>query len=256
MYRKILILVVVLVISVFGFASVSLAQDATATPTATATATTAATAAPTAQATNTPQATSAPQATSSPQAMTTPQGTSPGNAGPVPSGGQTLAVGQQVWYRFNYAGDNTEIQVRMNTFPGGSANFSVWTEENVRNWQQGGPEEPIARGTPNEDLGGDLFWSGSFNFGGPFYIRVDQIGSVPANFNLSVTGTGVSSGQPSMAQATTQATAQPTAQATGQAQAAVPQTLPVTGGELPLVIAGLGALALAVGAGLRRTNRR
>jgi hypothetical protein len=243
MFRKIAILVVVFTIGALGFASVSLAQDATATPTATTTATTQATA----QATATPQAGAAQM-----------QGTDPGSAGPIPSGGQTLGVGEQRWYKFQYAGDNSEIQIQMNTNPGASAGFSVWTEQNIRNWQQGGAEQPVGRGAPNEDRGGDLFWSGSFNTAGPVYVRVEQMGAVPANYGLTVKGTGVTLGQqtPVQAAATPQAEGQTQSQTQAQGQASVPQTLPVTGGEVTLLVAAFGALSLAAGMGLRRLGRR
>ena len=121
-----------------------------------------------------------------------PVGTGPGNALPVPSAAQTLAAGQRVWYAFQYAGDKSEIVVDMNATPGGSANFAIWTQGNVQNWQSTGTENPVGRGSPNNSYGGDLVWTGNFNQAGTYYIVVDQAGGSPATITLKVTGSGVS----------------------------------------------------------------
>jgi hypothetical protein len=115
----------------------------------------------------------------------------PDSAMALPSGGQMLAVGQRVWYAFQYAGDGSQILVDMSAQPGGSASFAVWTPDDVRNWAQGGGEKPIGRGTDNPFYNDDLVWSGNFNTAGTYYIVVDQTGGAPATINLHVTGSGV-----------------------------------------------------------------
>ena len=46
---------------------------------------------------------------------------------PVPDGWQTLKAGQSAWYAFKYAGDRTDVLVRLSAGPAGSAKFAVWS---------------------------------------------------------------------------------------------------------------------------------
>ena len=119
-------------------------------------------------------------------------GSGPGNPLPVPSAAQTVAVGQRVWYAFQYVGDKSQILVDMNATPGGSASFAIWTQATVQTWQStGGTEKPIGRGAQNNSYGGDLVWVGNFSQSGVYYIVVDQAGGSPATITLKVTGSGV-----------------------------------------------------------------
>ncbi len=162
------------------------------TPTVSAT-TAPTTTVPTTAAAAAPAATPAAAATAAATVtMAAAAGTGPGDALPVPAGAETLAVGQRVWYGFQYSGDKSQIVVDMKATPGGSANFAVWTQADVQNWQSTGDEKPVGRGTPNDNYGGDLVWTGNFNQAGIYYIVVDQTGGSPATITLKLTGTGVS----------------------------------------------------------------
>lgn len=103
-----------------------------------------------------------------------------------------LAVGQQVWYAFNYDGGGTAVLVRMGASPSGSAGFSVWTPENVAQWVAGEKPDPIGSGATSDLFGNDLIWTGSFTFPGTYYVRVEQTGQTPGFYALSVSGKGVS----------------------------------------------------------------
>ena len=105
----------------------------------------------------------------------------------------SLSPGQRTWYAFNYAGDNSQILVRMNGVPSNIATFEVWTPSEIQQWARGDDVKPIGRGSKNDAaLGGDLGWSGSFNPPGTYYIVVNQTGSTPANYSLQISGDGVS----------------------------------------------------------------
>ncbi len=133
-------------------------------------------------------------------------GTGADTALPIPSGTVTLALGQRIWYGFQYSGDGSSILIDMSAEPGGSANFGVWTAGDVRNWAAGQGEQPTGRGSEQtmtrrlaggavEEIklyGGDLIWSGSFRSAGVYYVVADQAGPSPATINLKVTGSGVS----------------------------------------------------------------
>ena len=112
-----------------------------------------------------------------------------------------LAVGQETWYTFNYAGDGSQILARMGVDPAGSATFSVWTPANVQQRAQGGTVTPIGQGAANDLFGGDLVWTGNFNLPGAYYVVVDQAGSTPGNYALTVSGSGVSFPQPKQVKA-------------------------------------------------------
>jgi hypothetical protein len=142
-------------------------------------------------------------------------GDGPERALPLPSGPATVAVGQRIWYAFQYAGDGSPILVDMSATPGGSANFAVYTP--------GDTATPVGRGAPQtmtrrradgavEEVslyGGDLIWSGNFPSSGVYYVVVDQTGGAPATINLEVTGPGVSAIPGAAATATPQPTSVP-----------------------------------------------
>ena len=120
-------------------------------------------------------------------------GTGPDSALALPSDWTQLAVGQRVWYAFQYAGDGSQVDVRVSVSPDSSAaQFAVWTPADLRSWQAGNGENPVGRGSANPDMNNDLFWSGHFYAPGTYYVVIDQTGPVPAYYMLTVTGSGVS----------------------------------------------------------------
>ena len=119
-------------------------------------------------------------------------GTGPADAMSPTGEWMSLAVDQQVWYAFNYDGGDTAILVRMGVSPSNSATFSVWTPENVRQWAAGEKPAPIGRGVKNDQFGGDLVWTGSFEFPGTYFVLVEQTGRTAGSYMLSISGKGVS----------------------------------------------------------------
>ena len=104
-----------------------------------------------------------------------------------------LSPGQQTWYAFNYAGDGSQILVRMGVDPSNAGAFAVWTPDEIQQWARGDDVKPIGRGSKNDAaFGGDLVWSGNFNTPGAYYVVVNQSGSTPANYSLQISGNGVS----------------------------------------------------------------
>lgn len=103
-----------------------------------------------------------------------------------------LNVGQQTWYGFRYPGDGSQVFVRLSAIPGTGATFSVLTPDEVQQWQNGATLAPIGMGTPDSNYGDDLTWSGHFDTPGIYYVKVDQAGNAPANYGLTVSGSGVS----------------------------------------------------------------
>jgi hypothetical protein len=209
-------------------------------------------------ATQTVTPTRAPAATTAAQ---TQLGTSPGNA-LTPTAQWVSATAGMRWYAFSYAGGSAQVSIRMQQRNNASCEFEVFTPESMTYWRTGGESsettqdqqemswpqgrptvDPVGRGTPNNDMGGDLFWTGNFEAGGTFYVLVTCNQAETAadvtgqpGFYLQIFGSGVTflngaavpqewNAPPATASAD-QAPAP-----TGQA-AAPPSTLPVTGGVI------------------------
>jgi hypothetical protein len=130
-----------------------------------------------------------------------------------------LPAAQQAWYPFQYSGDGSQIEVRMATPNGGG--FAVWTPQEYAQYQNGEAVTPIGRGSANELLGGDLYWTGNFNEAGTYYV-IATAGNAPMDYSLTVKGSGVTLPQPQAEPATkpvTTAAAATTAPKTEQAAA-------------------------------------
>lgn len=130
-------------------------------------------------------------------AATAAPGTGPDTALAPAKGWVPLAVGQRIWYAFQYLGDNSQITIDMAFSPSNSVSFGVWTPQDLKNWAAGQGEHPVGRGSANSHVnGGDLVWTGSFFTPGTYYVVVDQTGPAPSNFLLNITGSGVSVAAP------------------------------------------------------------
>ncbi len=105
---------------------------------------------------------------------------------------QPLAPGKRMWYQFNYAGDQSQIEVTLRALPADSVSFAVWTPGEMQQWQQTGVQEAVGRSSPDAALGGAANWSGSFGQAGAYYIVVANGAAVPAAYQMTITGTGVS----------------------------------------------------------------
>jgi Tol biopolymer transport system component len=121
-------------------------------------------------------------------------GTGP-DAALTPTGDwEQLAAGANRWYSFEYAGDGSQITVRLEVFPEDSATFAVWTPEEVHRWELGQNVQPIGRGSDDPNATGSLEWSGNFSTSGTYYVVVERAGSQAgtSHYLLEVTGDGVS----------------------------------------------------------------
>jgi len=101
----------------------------------------------------------------------------------------SLDAGQAHWYAFEYAGGESVIEVQLF---GDNATFSVWTQDQVDAWARGDEVDPVGQGAEPEFADGDLYWNGSFNIAGTYYVKVEQTGVGVANYTLKVSGSEVS----------------------------------------------------------------
>ena len=114
---------------------------------------------------------------------------------PAPSGEwQQLNTGESYWYAFEYAGDGSQIQIRLEVEPAESAMFQVWTPAEIERWRLGLEAKPIGRGSADPSAAGVLLWSGNFNDAGTYYVIVESGHSEPGTsyYLLTVSGDGVS----------------------------------------------------------------
>lgn len=112
---------------------------------------------------------------------------SPGDWAPV-------AVGEQHWFAFNYDGDGKAIQVELFAKPSNGVQFKVLTEAEVQHWRETGEITWVGAGAKNDALKSDLFWTGSFNLSGKYYVLVEHSKQVAgaAWCLLKISGKGVS----------------------------------------------------------------
>lgn len=121
---------------------------------------------------------------------------------------QSIPANSTLWYKFDYAGDKSEITVLMPNGANTLVEFNVFTPEQAQDWWN--PKaKVIGRGTAyqidcetgKENYMGqcqsnDLKWVGQFNFPGTFYVQVVNHNTGTANFTLTIQGSGVSVGAP------------------------------------------------------------
>ena len=58
-----------------------------------------------------------------------------------------LNAGESPWYAFEYVGDGSQVEVRLQLQPEDSASFVIWTPELIEKWGLGQHVEPVGRGS-------------------------------------------------------------------------------------------------------------
>jgi hypothetical protein len=117
-----------------------------------------------------------------------------------------LAPREQRWYTFEYtfeeatdsgrAPSNAIVELRM--AQPGSLSFEVWTQDNVRQWQNGEDFTPTGAGTPAFAVGEDatadnrdlslLRWVGSSEASVRYYVIVQNNTDTPVAYRLTISG--------------------------------------------------------------------
>lgn len=166
-----------------------------------------------------------------PAAAAAPTNTFPGGAATIDNQSHSISANASLWYRFEYAGDRSEIMATLVNGTNSGLAFEVYTSAQISKWWE---NPPIGRGTPvplncqtNKPRlnggcqGRDLRWLGSFNARGTYYIRIINLTGSDMSFQLVIAGTGLRPGM----------------QALGSAQAAVLPTATAapTAGSIPSV---------------------
>jgi hypothetical protein len=105
------------------------------------------------------------------------------------------------WYRFNYAGDRSQITVTLLYAANSGLAFNVFTPAQAPDWWEA---KPIGRGTilildcetlqpaPFGQCQSDyLYWDGKFNAPGTYYVELINYNATPMTAQFTIVGTGV-----------------------------------------------------------------
>jgi hypothetical protein len=116
---------------------------------------------------------------------------------------QSISANSARWYKFDYAGDKSQITILMPNGANTLVAFNVFTPEQAQSWWEK-TTKPIGRGTAyqidcetgqenylGQCQSNDLKWVGEFNFPGTFFVQVVNYNTGTANFTLTIAGTGV-----------------------------------------------------------------
>jgi uncharacterized protein YraI len=107
---------------------------------------------------------------------------------------RALRPGQVHWFTFDHPGDESAIQVWLDSEPNDGAGFRVFKEGDAQAVMAGAhPDEleAIGRGTPNPNEAGDLFWRGDFTEHGRYYVMVENGGTRDIVYSIFGNGPSV-----------------------------------------------------------------
>lgn len=151
----------------------------------------------------TPPATAVIEPTTNP-VVTVPPGSNvdPGHAVFIDNNSHPIPANSSLWYKFDYAGDKSEITIALVNGTNSGMGFNVFTPGQIGDWWD---EAPIGRGTaqaldcstglPTESGGcvsNDSTWVGKFNAPGPYFVQVWNLNAVAKGAQLTIQGDGVS----------------------------------------------------------------
>lgn len=123
-----------------------------------------------------------------PAAATT--GSSPIGAPYVDSQTRVIGGNSALWYRFDYAGDHSQVTIKIPLGADNHLAFEVYTSGQMTSWWD---TDPVGRGSAS---GPDLLWSGNSHAGGAYFIKVVNNSLHAAGFQVEVEGEGISFGSP------------------------------------------------------------
>ncbi|MGD8597452.1 MAG: hypothetical protein PVJ26_10535 [Anaerolineae bacterium] len=119
-------------------------------------------------------------------------GTGPESALPPDSEWHELDGGGECWYAFQYAGDGSQIEIRLQVEPHQGLDFEVWTPAGIERRGLGLESDPVGRGSTGSQQDGILVWSGNFRIDGAYFVVVRNLSAGMASYLLEIDGDGVS----------------------------------------------------------------
>ena len=116
-------------------------------------------------------------------------GTGPGDA-LTPTGAAVAAPPHsQTWYKFYETGNANLVKIALDANKQQGIKFSVYTPENIAEWIAQRGLHPV--GVSSSSPGADQVWLGRFELEGNYYIVVENTTEFPINYQLRVSGEGV-----------------------------------------------------------------
>ena len=109
------------------------------------------------------------------------------------SSDQRMVGGNSVlWFFFDYPGDRSKVEVGLNSNLASYLRLAIYTPEQANTWMRDTGVTPIGIATKPADWtatsGYDLFWNGSFNIAGRYFIVVTNFSPTPTVFRMSARG--------------------------------------------------------------------
>lgn len=121
-----------------------------------------------------------------------PTGSSPFDAMTFSSEPRMIGGSSMLWFYFDYPGDRSQVEVGLNSNLAQALRLAVYTPEQAQTWARDPGVTPIGTATkPSEGSATaqyDLYWSGSFNLGGRYFIAVTNHNPTPVVFRLFARG--------------------------------------------------------------------
>lgn len=106
----------------------------------------------------------------------------------------SIAPSTSTWYRFEYAGDHSQVTVSLVNAKGTGVGFEVYTPTQMNKWWD---TDPIGVGSPQDN---DLVWNGNSHEGGTWSILVINKNPGTTTYQLVVNGKGVTFAPPTVTQ--------------------------------------------------------
>lgn len=102
---------------------------------------------------------------------------------------QRMVGGNSVlWFYFDYPGDRSKVEVGLTSNLASYLRLAIYTPEQANTWMRDTGVTPIGVATkPSEGsatAGYDLYWSGSFNIAGRYFIVATNYSPTPTVFRL------------------------------------------------------------------------
>jgi hypothetical protein len=149
-----------------------------------------------------PLPTAVPSATPLPPVSEPATNVDPDHANPLDNRVHAIAAQSSRWYRFNYAGDRSQITITLLYAAYSGLAFNVYTPAQISDWWEA---KPIGRGTVEildcETMepapyghcqSNYLSWAGKFNAPGTYYVKLINYNATPMTAQFTIEGTGVS----------------------------------------------------------------
>lgn len=107
---------------------------------------------------------------------------------------QTLQEDESHWYTFRHRGDQLPVHIWMDVDPNEGAGFRIFGEEEAMAVMEGAnPNEvdDVGRGARNEVEPGQLFWRGTFENAGTYYVFIEHGWEGEVSYAIYAAGPGL-----------------------------------------------------------------